>query len=93
MTHPKQTRPNYVAVWAWLVVLLMVSLAAAYLPFPQAATISVIFTVAVVKALLVAANFMHLRFEQRLIRAIAIVPVLLFLALTLALMPDIVFNR
>lgn len=93
MTKVEYARPNYVAVWAWLVLLLVVSVAAVYLPLSQAATIAVIFTVAVVKAFLVAVNFMHLRFEQRLIRAIAIVPVLLFLGLILALLPDIVFNR
>jgi caa(3)-type oxidase subunit IV len=70
-----------------------VSLAAAYLPFPQVATVTVIFLVAVVKTLLVAANFMHLRFEKRLIRVIPLVPVLLFLILVLALLPDIAFKH
>lgn len=93
MTHSKHSRPNYVAVWVWLVFLLIVSVAAAYLPFPHVATVSVIFAVAVAKALLVAANYMHLRFEERLIRTIAIVPVVLFLILTLTLIPDIVYNR
>jgi len=36
---------------------------------------------------------MHLRFEKRLIRVIAIVPVVLFIILTVALVPDVVFNR
>ncbi len=45
------------------------------------------------KALLVAANYMHLRFEPRLIYAIAIAPIVLFLGLTLALVPDIVFGH
>jgi caa(3)-type oxidase subunit IV len=93
MTHSTHPRPNYVAVWAWLVFLLIVSVAAVYLPFPQAATVLIIFTIAVAKALLVAANYMHLRFEERLIRIIAIVPVVLFLILTLTLIPDIVYNR
>jgi caa(3)-type oxidase subunit IV len=93
MATAEHTRPNYVAVWAWLVLLLIVSLAAVYLPFSQTATITLIFVVAAVKAFLVAANFMHLRFEKRLIHAIAIVPVLLFVILTIALLPDIVYNR
>jgi caa(3)-type oxidase subunit IV len=88
--HP---RPNYIAVWAWLVFLLIISLAAVYLPFSQTATISMIFVVAAVKAFLVAANFMHLRFETKLVHAIAIVPVLLFIILTITLLPDIVYNR
>ena len=92
MTNTEHIRPNYVAVWAWLILLLIISLAAVYLPFSQTATTVMIFVVAVVKAALVAAYFMHLRFEKRLIRAIAIIPVLLFLGMTLTLFPDIVFN-
>lgn len=93
MLNAEHARPNYVAVWAWLVLLLIVSLAAVYLPFSQTATISIIFAVAFAKAALVAANYMHLRFEKRLIRAIAIVPVLLFIILTIALLPDIVYHQ
>jgi len=93
MTNVEHTRPNYVAVWGWLVLLLFISLAAVYLPFSQAAAVVMMFVVAVVKAALVAAYFMHLRFEERLIRAIALIPVLLFLGMTLTLFPDIVFNR
>ncbi len=86
-------RPNYVAVWVWLVVLLVVSLGAVYLPFSQAATVSMIFIVAAAKAVLVAANYMHLKFEQRLIHVVAIAPILLFVILTLGLLPDMVYNR
>jgi caa(3)-type oxidase subunit IV len=86
-------RPNYVAVWAWLVFLLVISLLAVYLPFSQAITVTLIFTVAVVKAFLVVANFMHLRFETRWIHAIALVPVVLFIIMTIALVPDVVYNR
>ncbi len=85
--------PNCITVWAWLVVLLVVSLGAVYLPFSQAITVSMIFIVAVAKAVLVAANFMHLRSEQRLIHIVAIGPVLLFIILTLGLIPDIGYNR
>jgi len=38
-------------------------------------------------------RIMHLRFEPRLIYAIAITPIVLFVALTLALVRDIVFGR
>jgi cytochrome c oxidase subunit 4 len=92
MTNTAHARPNYVAVWAWLVLLLVISLVTVKLPFSQAATMGLIFVVAAVKAVLVAAYFMHLRFEGRLIRAIAIIPLLLFLGMTLTLFPDIVFN-
>ena len=92
MANTQHHRPNYVAVWAWLVLLLIISLTAVYLPFSSTATAFLIFVVAFVKAALVATYFMHLRFEERLIRAIAIIPVLLFIGMTLTLFPDIVFN-
>jgi caa(3)-type oxidase subunit IV len=85
--------PNYVAVWAWLVGLLVIGTGSTLLPLPRAASLAVIFGAAVAKALLVAANFMHLRFEPRLIYAIAIAPLILFVCLTLALVPDIVMGR
>ena len=93
MSNAEHDRPNYVAVWAWLLLLLALSLAAVYLPFSQATTVLVIFVIAGAKAFLVASNFMHLKFEQRLIRIVAIAPVVLFVILTLGLLPDIVYNR
>lgn len=93
MSNTAHTRPNYVAVWAWLVFLLIISLAAVYLPFSQTVTVSLIFVVAAVKAFLVLVNFMHLRVEHRLVHLIAIVPVIFFIIMTIALIPDIVYNR
>ncbi|RMH74573.1 MAG: caa(3)-type oxidase subunit IV [Calditrichaeota bacterium] len=89
MAHDVHNRPNYVAVWAWLTFLLIISLAAVYLPFSQTLTVTFIFVVAAVKAFLVAANYMELRFEQQFIRYIAIIPVILFIIMTLTLIPDI----
>jgi|ETNmetMinimDraft_28_1059901.scaffolds.fasta_scaffold231252_2 caa(3)-type oxidase subunit IV len=92
MADIKHARPNYVAVWAWLTLLLIISLAAVYLPFSNTITVTFIFIVAAVKAFLVAANYMELRFEKRFIWVVAAVPVVLFLILTLALMPDIAYH-
>lgn len=86
-------RPNYVAIWGWLVALLIVGLAASFLPGARGLAVALIFATAVVKALLVALNYMHLRFEPRLIYAIAIVPVLFILMLMVVLFPDFVFHR
>ena len=61
MASTEHTHPNYIAVWAWLIVLLIVSLAAVWLPFSAALTTGFIFIVAAVKAVIVAAYFMHLR--------------------------------
>ena len=92
MTSPG-IRPNYVAVWGCLVALMVVGLAASFLPGMRALAVALIFATAVAKALLVALNYMHLRFEPRLIYAIALVPVLFLLVLTVALFPDFIFHR
>ena len=92
MTNTGHKPPNYVAIWGWLILLLIISLAAVWLPFSSGVTITFIFVVAAVKAVIVATYFMHLQFENRLIRAIAIIPVILFIGMTLTLFPDIVFN-
>jgi len=85
--------PGYIAIWTWLLVLLGIGLLCAYLPFGKAMAIFLIFMVAVIKAFLVARHYMHLRTENLLIYAIAGIPVLLLIGMTLALVPDIVFNR
>ncbi|MFQ5848861.1 MAG: cytochrome C oxidase subunit IV family protein, partial [Candidatus Methylomirabilales bacterium] len=84
-----RSHPNYVAVWVWLVGLMAASVAVSFLPFPKAVAVFVIFTIAAVKAVLVALNYMHLRYERLLICSLAIVPLLLFFVLLAALFPDI----
>lgn len=90
---PHPVRPGYVAIWGWLVALLVVGLAASLLPGGRVPAVTLIFAAAAAKAILVALNYMHLRFEPRLIYAIAIIPVLFVLGLMLALFPDFVFRR
>ena len=85
--------PSYLTIWVWLVALLIAGLFCAYLPAGKAMAIFLIFTVAVMKAFLVARHYMHLRSESVLIYAIVGVPVLLLVGLMLALAPDIVFRR
>jgi len=81
--------PNYVTVWLWLVGLLLASVGVTYLPVAPGAALFLIFAMAVAKAALVALNYMHLRFEQALVCAMAIVPLVIFFILWLVLYPDI----
>jgi len=60
-SHP---HPNYVKVWATLVVLLVVSVLGPLLGHPLV-TLMTAFGIAIVKAFLVAKNFMHLNIEKR----------------------------
>jgi caa(3)-type oxidase subunit IV len=85
----EHAHPNYTAIWLWLMGLLIVSVLVSYLPISTVLAVSIIFVLSAVKALLVALNFMHLRFEQLLIHALATVPIAIFLILWLVLYPDV----
>ena len=58
--------PNYVKIWYWLVGLLVLSVAGPMLEIP-ALTLITAFGIAIVKSYLVAAYFMHLKFEKKII--------------------------
>lgn len=81
--------PNYVAVWAALAALLVMSLAVGWLARGIAA-VALIFGLAAVKAWLVLGNFMHLRWEPRFVWGIAAVAVLCLVFLSIGVAPDIV---
>lgn len=84
-------RPNYLFVWMWLVILVVVSITASLL-LPKSAALFLIFFVAVIKALLVALNYMHLKFEGPVLYALVIIPLLIVAVLIFALFPDFVFH-
>jgi cytochrome c oxidase subunit 4 len=66
-THASSARPiNYVAIWGILLGALSVSLVLAYLKHAALAS-ALIFAIAIVKALLVASYYMHLKFEPRFV--------------------------
>ena len=56
--------PNYVKIWYWLLVLLAISVAGPMLEVP-ALTLITAFGIAIIKSFLVAANYMHLKFEKK----------------------------
>jgi len=87
------TRSHYIAIWRWLVVLVVLGLLASALPIPKLAVLLLVFGIAGVKAAMVMRDYMHLKAESLIIHAIAIVPILLFIALALTLIPDIALHR
>ncbi len=89
MATAEHGNSEYVAVWVWLVVLLVVGLAIVALPIPKLAAVSLVFAVAAVKAAMVVRNYMHLKSEHLLIIAIAMIPVLFFIGFLITLIPDI----
>lgn len=85
-------RPNYFLVWLWLVGLVFISIGASFF-LPKGAALLLIFLVALVKAVLVLLNYMHLKFERPLLYALVIVPLLIVAILIFALFPDFVLHN
>jgi caa(3)-type oxidase subunit IV len=89
MDHGAHPPVSYVAIWALLVGLLGVGVLLLVLPLSGVALVVLIFTAAAIKAGLVVRHYMHLRAQPWMMYAIVGVPVLLGIAMVLALIPDI----
>jgi caa(3)-type oxidase subunit IV len=85
-----QSRQTLV-IWYWLMALVIVSVGASAI-LPKAEALMLIFTVAIIKALLVARNYMHLKHEKALIYALALVPLAFVIVFLLGLFPDFVYH-
>jgi caa(3)-type oxidase subunit IV len=84
--------PNYIKIWYWLLVLLAVSVAGPMLEIP-AITIITAFGIATVKAYLVAANFMHLKFEKKIIWFLLILSICLLGVFFFGTAPDLMMTE
>ena len=81
-TSVEHKHPNYILIWIYLAALTGVELAVALLKFlPRNALILTLVVLAVWKALLVAAYFMHLKFEPRKLVMVVLAPLPLALIL------------
>ena len=80
---------NYVRVWGVLIAALVVSLLLA-LAHQQAIAAALIFAIAIVKALIVAGYYMHLKFEPRYIVITAVAGIVTLSILFFGLFYDIV---
>jgi len=80
--------PNYMAIFWTLAILTVVELGVVFLPFGKFANGTMLCALALAKAAIVAAYFMHLRFETRTLGLIAITPLAIATLLVFVLMPD-----
>jgi len=86
--HGEHAHPNYIKVWGILVVLLVVSVCGPMLGI-QAVTIITAFGIAIVKAYLVAKNFMHLNIERRFVVYLLLTMLAFMLLLFGGVAPDV----
>jgi caa(3)-type oxidase subunit IV len=82
---------HYLAIWFWLMALVIVSVAAATV-LPKLQAMVLIFSVAIIKAFLVAMHYMHLKNERAIIYAIALVPIAFVVIFLVGLFPDFVYH-
>ncbi len=80
--------PNYILVWFALAVMTAVEVGVTFLSWSKTTLILVLLALAVWKAILVALYFMHLRFEERPLRILAVAPIPLAFILVLAVITE-----
>ncbi len=83
--------PNYWAVWVYLLVLTVVELGVAFLPWSKEVLLLALLAMAVWKALLVALFFMHLKWEGNRMRIFAIAPLPLTIIIVIAALTEYVW--
>jgi len=80
--------PNYLMIFWWLAILTVLEVGLIFMPIPKM-TINVgLGAFALAKAALVAAYFMHLRFEVRTLGLIAVTPLAIAILLIFVILPD-----
>ncbi len=72
----------FISIWVWLVVLTLIEIFLAYKPMPITLMLIVLLGLSIIKAALIVAYFMHLKFE-RLSLILTIVPMLVVCILLL----------
>ena len=87
-SHSTSVRP-YLFVFGALLILTSVTVTLSYLHLPHGTAVILAGLIALVKCCLIAAFFMHLRFENKGIYALVFGALFFVLVLVLAIIPDI----
>ena len=88
MATAAHKHPNYMAIFWWLAILTVVELAVVFAPISKITIGVLLCALALTKAALVAAYFMHLKFESKTLTWIAFTPLAIAILLCFVLMPD-----
>ncbi len=89
MEHAEQEHPNYMRIFWILLVLTIAEVLVVYVPIPKIVTALLLIGMACSKAAYVALYFMHLKFEQKTLTAIALTPFIICVFLVFMLLPDL----
>ncbi len=89
MEHAENEHPNYMKIFWILLALTIAEVLVVYLPIPMIVTALLLIGMACSKAAYVALYFMHLKFEQKTLTAIALTPFIICVFLVFMLLPDL----
>ena len=84
----EHAHPNYVKIWLWLVVLLAISVVGPMFGI-KALTLITAFGIALIKALLVARNFMHVNLEPKFVSAVLVTTLSIMVLMFFLVAPDV----
>ena len=74
--HFAGTNKLFISIWGWLILLTLIEIFLAYKPMPIHLMLLVLMGLSIIKAALIVAYFMHLKFE-RISLIVTIVPMLI----------------
>ena len=86
--HPAARYRVYFLAWLWLGVLTALSLGVSRLPLSKAVEASLLIVLSGLKVWVIAAFFMHLRFEKLQLVLVAVTPIIFGIILFLGITPD-----
>jgi caa(3)-type oxidase subunit IV len=89
MSSTAHSHHNYIKIFIILSVLTAVEIGITFLGLPRSLLVSLLVSLAVWKAALVALHFMHLKIEKKTLMIVAVIPFILCVFLSLMLLPDI----
>jgi cytochrome c oxidase subunit 4 len=88
MAGTTHKHPNYMAIFWMLAILTVIEIAVIFVPIGKMTINVLLCALALGKAALVAAYFMHLRFETRTLTMIALTPLVIATVLVFVILPD-----
>ena len=89
MSSTAHAHHNYIKIFIILSVLTAVEIGITFLGLPRTLLVSLLVSLAVWKAALVALHFMHLKIEKKTLTIVAVIPFILCVFLSLMLLPDV----
>jgi cytochrome c oxidase subunit 4 len=78
----------FISIWGWLIALTLVEIFLAYRPMPIHFMLTILLGLSIIKAALIIAYFMHMKFEVSAMKWVTMSSLVFCLAMMLVFLPD-----